>query len=293
MLFRIPLFNAVAAVGDFLLVVRSRDADYPSVCVIREVACNEIRVTWWLTLEELSELNIKAPPPLPFTSYGNVLKCRLKEVVEDCSTIGAINACDVRDIAFVFHVKENDFVNCAGMSRVFYTRYRLQNGVLSAIDYNLFLPFSRVCVESYPSRLWYFILVVKSVVDKLFHDPKQYQSCKKMAVMACSFECWTYLCFCFANSDAAFFSLTRNHTEKNIHCDLSLSSSRTKKVLHFIRIDTELSLNVAHNLFGITFGLGVRNRAPRKGEQPVTMHHGDGVNMIDITRNDPVDCNGL
>jgi hypothetical protein len=61
--------------------------------------------------------------------------------------------------------------------------------------------------------------------------------------------------------------------------------------LHFIRIDTELSLNVAHNLFGITFGLGVRNRVPRKGEQPVTMHHGDGVNMIDITRNDPVDRN--
>jgi hypothetical protein len=26
-----------------------------------------------------------------------------------------------------------------------------------------------------------------------------------------------------------------------------------------------MSLNVAHNLFGVTFGVGVRNRAPRKG----------------------------
>jgi hypothetical protein len=61
MLFHIPLFNVVAAVGDFLLVVRSRDAVYPSVCVICDVTCNVIRVTWWLTLEELSELNIKIP----------------------------------------------------------------------------------------------------------------------------------------------------------------------------------------------------------------------------------------
>jgi hypothetical protein len=76
--------------------------------------------------------------------------------VEDCYTIDAINACDIPDIGFVFHVKalENDFVNYAEMLRVFYTRYRLQNGILSAIDHNVFLPFSRVCVESYPSRLW-------------------------------------------------------------------------------------------------------------------------------------------
>jgi hypothetical protein len=41
-----------------------------------------------------------------------------KEVVEDCSTIGAINACNIQDLAFVFHAKalKNDFVNCAGMS---------------------------------------------------------------------------------------------------------------------------------------------------------------------------------
>jgi hypothetical protein len=232
MLLHIPLFNAVAAVGDFLLALRSRDAVLPSVCVIRDVVTyNTIRVTWWLTLEELSVLNVEAPPPLPFPSYGNLLKCRIKEVVEDCSTNSVINVCDVRDVAFVFHAKalENDFVNCAGMSRVFYTRYRLLNGVLSAVDHHVFLPFSRVCVESYPSRLWYFILEVKSVVDKLLHDPKQYQSCKKMAVMACSVECWTYLHLCFVQSDAAILTFTRNHTDKIIHCDLSLSSFRTKK----------------------------------------------------------------
>jgi len=53
----------------------------------------------------------------------------------------------------------------------------------------------------------------------------------------------------------------------------------------------QMSLNVAHNLFGVTFGVGVRNRAPRKGEQPVTMHHGDAVNMIDFTQNNAFDHN--
>ena len=63
MLLHIPLFNAVAAVGDFLLALRSKDAVLPSVCVICDVVTyNTIRVTWWLTLEELSVLNVEAPP---------------------------------------------------------------------------------------------------------------------------------------------------------------------------------------------------------------------------------------
>jgi hypothetical protein len=165
------------------------------------------------------------------------------------------------------------------MSRVFYVRYRLINGQLSAIDSRLHLPFSRVCVESYPSRLWYFILEVKSKVEKLLHDTKQFQCCKKMTMMACTQECWNYLHFCMANSDAVFSNFRRNHTEKNVHCDLSLSSSCTIKVLQLIRIYSELSLNCARNLFGVTFGIGIRNRAPRKGEDLVTMHHGDVENV--------------
>jgi hypothetical protein len=39
-------------------------------------------------------------------------------------------------------------------------------------------------------------------------------------------------------------------------------------------------------LFGTTFGIGIQNRAPKKGERPVTMHHGDIVNLIDITAAD-------
>jgi hypothetical protein len=56
-------------------------------------------------------------------------------------------------------------------------------------------------------------------------------------------------------------------------------------ILHVIRIDCEASLKCACRIFGLTFGLGIRNRALCKGDDPVTMHHGDIVNMIDTTDN--------
>lgn len=292
MLIQIPLFNAIVTVGDFLLAVRSGDATTPSVCVVRDVENNGLRVTWWLTWEELvSQGNIEVSPPLHVDLYGNLLKCRMMEVVEDCSTVSLINVCDVRDLAFVFHANtlEEEFINCAGMTRVYYTRYRLcMNGSLAVIDNRFHLPFSKVCVESYPSRIWYFILEVKSNVEKLLNDSKQFQPCKKMVLMACSLECWQYLLFTMSNCGAIYFTFQRNHTDKNFHCDLSLTSCRTKKLLHLLRIDSQRSLNCARNLFGLTFGIGIRNRAPRKGEQAVTMHNGDVVNMVDVTGTLPI-----
>ncbi len=94
--------------------------------------------------------------------------------------------------------------------------------------------------------------------------------------------------FFMTNSNAVFFNYHRNHTEKNVHCDLSLSRSCTIKVVHLIHIDSESSLSCTCNLFGVAFGIGIRKRAPRKGEEPVTMHHGDVVNVVDIT-NDVLD----
>jgi hypothetical protein len=35
-------------------------------------------------------------------------------------------------------------------------------------------------------------------------------------------------------------------------------------------------------LFGVTFGIGIRNRPPNRGVQPVTAHHGDVVNLINV-----------
>ncbi len=37
--------------------------------------------------------------------------------------------------------------------------------------------------------------------------------------------------------------------------------------------------------FGTTFGVGIRNRAPNKGDAPCSMHHGDVVNYVDVSYN--------
>jgi hypothetical protein len=113
-----------------------------------------------LTLDELSYNGTAvAIPSLPMDVYNSLVKCRVKEVVEDCASIDTINVGDIIDVAFVFHTStlEKEYVNCAGMSRFFYTRYQLINGGLSAIDHYLHLPFSNVFIESYPLRLWFFI----------------------------------------------------------------------------------------------------------------------------------------
>jgi hypothetical protein len=46
-----------------------------------------------------------------------------------------------------------------------------------------------------------------------------------------------------------------------------------------IRLDTDATMNWARNLLGLTFGMGCRYRAPKKGDDPVTLHHGDIVNI--------------
>jgi hypothetical protein len=82
-----------------------------------------------------------------------------------------------------------------------------------------------------------------------------------------------------ANSGAVVVQFNRRYTEKNLYCDLSLSSTSHQKYLQLIRLDTATTMNWARNLFGLTFGIGRRNRAPKKGDAPVRLHHGDIVNV--------------
>jgi hypothetical protein len=297
MLIAVPSLNfAVVTVGNFLLAKRSPSAPRGSVCLIREVRAASIKVSWWLTIEELSnEGYMRLPPPLALTDYDNVLKCRIKEVCEMCSELCDISINDITDIAFVFHVDtlQRDFMNCAGMSRVYFTRYRCRrDGTLSYFHGQMHSPFSMSTIESFPSRMWFFIMDVKANVEKMLNDTKQYQSCRKMVTMKCSLESWLFFCFMMTNSGAVIVNFNRRCTEKNLHCDLSLSSSSNQKLLQIIRLDTEATLSWARGVFGTTFGIGTRNRAPKKGDAPVTLHYGDMVNVALVSDgNNPAAAN--
>jgi len=88
---------------------------------------------------------------------------------------------------------EKEFINCAGMTRFYFTHYQyLHGGGLLYINNHTHLPLSVNTIESLPSKMWYFTLEVKHNVEKMFDDTKQYQSCKKMVQMKCSLESWPF-----------------------------------------------------------------------------------------------------
>ena len=155
------------------------------------------------------------PAPLSIDSYSNVLRCQIKEVFEDCTTSSAVSVVVVKDVAFVFHpdTLEKHHLNSRGMIRVYFTRFRLnQDSTFSCVNIHNHYPFSRVCCESYPSKICFFILEVKGNLEKVLNDAKWFQPCRKMTMMKCSLECWYNFCLCMMNSGAIFFSFfTKSH----------------------------------------------------------------------------------
>ena len=53
-------------------------------------------------------------------------------------------------------------------------------------------------------------------------------------------------------------------------------------MLKLLRIDSARSIEGARQIFGVTFGVGIRNRAPKKGEPPRSIHYGDAANIVDV-----------
>jgi hypothetical protein len=214
----IPLLNSFICNGDFLLANKTPDSETPNVCRIqRTLYPDQLIVVWWLSRAELSSQGIlQLPPPLPIEEYTNVSKCQFTEVHEVSSSISTIHVNAVKDVAFVFHpdVLEYEIPNCAGMSRVFYTRYQYDDeDRLVKVDSRCHSSFSNVSSESFPSRIWNSILDIKEKVEKCLNDPKQYQLCKKTVIFKLSLESWNYIFMNFVNSGAVVAYLCRNNTQ--------------------------------------------------------------------------------
>ncbi len=221
----IPSLRSFVCNGDFLLALKSPDSVTPTVCRVHStIHSNQLNVIWWMNQDEISSWGITDfPPPVSIDSYSNVLKCRLTEVYELSSSLSTIGSNLVIDLAFVFHIDalEYDVPNCAGMSQVFYTRYRYDDAnQLVQVYCRQHSPFSNAISESFPSRIWNSILDVKDRVQKCLNDPKQYQHCKKTAIFHLSLEAWNYIFLKLVNSGAVLVYLHRNFTQKYMQCDL-------------------------------------------------------------------------
>jgi hypothetical protein len=68
----------------------------------------------------------------------------------------------------------------------------------------------------------------------------------------------------------------------HLHPNMTLSSHSREILLKLLRIDSARSIKGARLLFGITFGIGIRNRPLNKGRPPHSMHYGDVVNIVDV-----------
>jgi hypothetical protein len=140
-------------------------------------------------------------------------------------------------------------------------------------------------MDSYPSRIWHTILEVKEKCEKNLNDKKQYQMCRKMFMVTCSLESWNFLVTNLVRSGALVIQFSHQNTRKRIHCDLSLSSITDRQSFILLHLDTCQSMDGAHKIFGHTFGVGIRNEPPSKGESLVRMKDSDAIKFIDVASN--------
>jgi len=161
----VPLLQTFICHGDFLLANISPNTEVSTVCCIQKAQHpDQLIAVWWMSHAELSSRGIlQYPPRILMERYTNIFKCKLTEVHEVLSSTSETHVNAVKDIAIVFHldVLEHELPNCAGMSRVFYTRYHYDIGNrLVSVDCHHHFPFSNIISESFSSRIW------NSIIDK-------------------------------------------------------------------------------------------------------------------------------
>jgi hypothetical protein len=240
--------------GDFIF--SRKDNGATAVCqVISFIFPQSLEVVWW----EEAESTLPLDPRM----FPNILRARFIELSPQASSVILFN--DVLDIAFIFRaeVTENFWTDLAGMSRVFFTRSPAH------------LPFSSLVAESYPCRIWFSLLHVKEKLSRMMSSKRQMQLCKATTTTTFSLETWRYISRFFHIIDFQKFQ-----TKVHQYSDLSLVSKSSVKYCQVIRIMNCTDLATARDLFGITFGIGMRNIPPRKGLPRKQLEVGNIINII-------------
>jgi hypothetical protein len=188
----------------------------------------------------------------------------------------------VSKVAFVFHAKQFDteFLDCAGMAHVFFTRYQLNHldQLVAANFGSLYNMFHSNVYETYPCRIWWSILELKNHLTKLLNDCKQYQVCKKSVSINYPGKSWHFFQSHMREFDVVYFEFRRRYTSKSLHHNLTISSRSQKLLFNLLRIDSARSMEGARQMFGDTFGIGIK--PPQIG---------DIVNIVNVDANNPLD----
>jgi hypothetical protein len=275
--------------GNFLLARIPRYQDIIIVCQVAEIlSSNVVTVYLWLEDGLLADLLIEdTRQTLLDSNYQNVFKCRIREVTKVSHELISLNVTSIQDIAFVFHIDdlEQNFVNCAGMKAVFFTRCELSStGSLHEISRQSHLPFGASTVECYHCRIWHNLMYLKERMFQLMNKRRQQQLCRNSVSVFLLHETWEYLCRQFA-SVIRPIPYSKAQSKPLQFCDLSLER-QTKLVSYaMLRIVSPASMERSREIFGTTFGIGCRNMPPLKGEPRRELVYGDIVNVVNVAEN--------
>jgi hypothetical protein len=148
----------------------------------------------------------------------------------------------------------------------FYTRYKYDGNdallPLTLTSFHLLLSPSL-----WKASLW------KDNLEKLLNNACQYQIQKKSVKVKCSLESWYYFIQRMSLPNPLHVMYWKNHTEKLMHYNFTLSSHSCRVLFRLLQIDKMESLMCARTTFGNTFGIGIRNIAPNKGVHALWRHN--------------------
>jgi hypothetical protein len=254
------------------------------VCQVDNIISDkELLVTWWLPDDFLpNALLIENRQPLILSEHNNEYKCKFLEVTMLTSSQSVLEISSVVDVAFVFHAQtlENHWVNCAGMDKVRFTRFLIDsNNCLVEIHPNDYLPFRLNVPESYPSRLWYSIIMLKEKLSGILNQKAQQR--KASLNLFFPLESWTYLCRQFLPILLSI-DFIKVKSKPYQYCDLSLITKSSAVQFSMLRTSNPCIIERARKIFGVTCGIGCRNLPPSKGEVVRKIQHGDNINVVDI-----------
>jgi hypothetical protein len=279
----IPGLNIEALPGIFLLVFNHECDSRVQVCqVVEATASSNLSVYWWFDSTILGTIvQLDTRQPLISSQYFNLVSSFLKKVTKT-AVVKDLNLSCIVDIAFVFHAYDfqNTWVNCSGMSSVFFTRYELDiHGCLHEVEYSMHAPFSGNQVDGYSSHIWHSVMYLKEKMTSIMGKQTQLQLCQNSASIFFTLESWVYIC---QQLDAAapLVHFTKCHSKPLTFSDLSIETFSTTAKLVMIRIATPAAMERAREVFGLTFGVGCRNGAPLKGHARRVLLQGDSVNVI-------------
>ena len=258
---------------------------------------NNVVVNYWPKLSELVAAELTDINCLNPVEHNYIIG--MDEVLWS-NLLLKIDIEDISEIAFVFHAKsiQSGQFCVNGMKHSFVVRYRIwyyhppgeespnsHYGLVSSLKDNKFCPFpTNLVIDSYPSRVFMFLNVIKNSVNSILYSKGKHKKLSTFVEMYISRDTWGYIHRQLACSTEIIQMKKKRslRVRHNYFHDLSMSSSQVLSKKETFVAKTSEQQSFIRSIFGKSFLLGVRKRPSFKsyGKKPGLLSIGDEVNVV-------------